>query len=228
MHPLARPKIDISGQKVGRLLVIEYSASSDGRKAWICDCDCGNRVEVRGVNLRLGKTRSCGCLKSERMSDGIGKTHGMYGSRVNKSWSSMIERCTNEKNVSYKDYGGRGIKVCERWLSFENFYKDMGDRPPGMSLDRIDNKKGYEPGNCKWSTPKEQQNNRRNSRRYIFNGVEYTSLELSEITGIGYHALRKKLSMVGGDVMLAVSKYGISNEYRMIELVMEYESRLRA
>lgn len=228
MHPLAKPKIDLAGRKIGRLLVIEYSKSEDGRNAWVCDCDCGNRVEVRGSNLRTGKSMSCGCLKAERMAEGIGKTHGMYGTRVNKSWSTMIERCTNPKSKSYKDYGGRGIYVCERWMSFENFYEDMGDRPTGMSLDRIDNKKGYEPGNCKWSTPKEQQNNRRNSRRYSFDGIEYTSLELSEITGVGYHALRKQLGNLGGDVMAALSKYGIATTAQMKDLVMQYEARLRA
>lgn len=227
MHTLSKPKIDLSGVRVGRLLVIEYSDSDDGRKAWKCLCDCGNYVEIRGANLRSGKTKSCGCFKREQMAEGIGKKHGMYGSRENKSWSTMLERCTNPNAKSYSDYGGRGITVCERWRSFDNFFADMGPRPPGTTLDRKDNAKGYEPGNCRWSTSAEQQNNRRNSRRYLFQGVQYTSLQLSEITGLGYHALRKQLSNFGGDVMAAVARYGISTEEQMRLLVDEYESKLR-
>ncbi|GLO03347.1 hypothetical protein PPUJ13061_32450 [Pseudomonas putida] len=144
------------------------------------------------------------------MAEGIGKTHGMYGSRENKSWSTMIERCHNPKAKSYADYGGRGIAVCDRWKSFDNFFADMGPRPPGMTLDRKDNKLGYSPENCRWSTAKEQQNNRRNSRRYSFEGRDFTSLELSEITGISYHALRKQLNNAAGDVAKAASKFGLS------------------
>lgn len=210
MHPLSRPKIDLSGLRVGRLLVISYSNLNDGRKAWLCHCDCGSTVEVRGVNLRSGKTKSCGCFKAERMAEGIGKTHGMYGSRVNKTWSTMLERCLNENATSYADYGGRGVTVCERWLSFENFYADMGDRPEGKTLDRKDNAIGYEPGNCRWATASEQQNNRRNSRRFIFNGAGYTSLYLSEVSGVPYHALRGMLRRSSDDVSVAMSKYGIT------------------
>ena len=143
MHPLSKPKIDLTGARVGRLRILSYSQASDSRKAWVCLCDCGATVEIRGVNLRSGKTKSCGCLKAERMAEGIGKRHGMYGTRENKSWSTMIERCTNPKAKSYPDYGGRGITVCERWLSFENFFADMGPRPEGSTLDRKENSLGY-------------------------------------------------------------------------------------
>lgn len=228
MHPLSKPKIDLTGARVGRLRILSYSQASDSRKAWVCLCDCGATVEIRGVNLRSGKTKSCGCLKAERMAEGIGKRHGMYGTRENKSWSTMIERCTNPKAKSYPDYGGRGITVCERWLSFENFFADMGPRPEGSTLDRKENSLGYEPDNCKWSTAQEQQNNRRNSRRYMFQGKPYTSLELSEISGISYHALRKQLGNFEGDVMKAVSKYGITSEGQFKLLVDGYEEKLRS
>jgi len=228
MHPLSKPKIDLTGNRVGRLLILEYAQPNDSRRAWVCQCDCGARVEIRGVNLRTGKTKSCGCFKADRMAEGIGKRHGMYGTRENKSWSSMIERCTNPNVKSYADYGARGITVCDRWLSFENFFEDMGPRPEGLTLDRKDNSLGYEPGNCKWSTAKEQQNNRRNSRRYLFRGRPYTSLELSEISAIPYHALRKQLGNFEGDVMKALSKYGITSEGQFKLLVDQYETKLRA
>lgn len=223
MHPLQRPKIDLSWIRVGRLLVISYSESNDGRKAWVCQCDCGVTIEVRGTNLRSGKTKSCGCLKAERMSEGIGKSHGMYGTRENKSWSTMIERCTNPNSKSYSDYGARGITVCDRWMKFENFFADMGIRPEGKTLDRKENSLVYFPENCKWSTSKEQQNNRRNSRRYIFEGREFTSMELSEISGANYHGLRKMLNNHGGGVMSAISRYGIDSESKLRMLIDEYD-----
>lgn len=228
MHPLTKPKIDISGQRFGRLVVVSYSASGDGRKAWLCTCDCGSSAEISGANLRSGKTRSCGCFKRDRMSEGIGKTHGMYGSRENKSWSTMMERCHNPKAKSYADYGGRGITVCERWKSFANFFADMGVRPPGMTLDRKNNSFGYGPENCRWSTVSEQQNNRRNSRRYHFDGRAFTSLELSEITGIPYHALRKQLNNLDSDVMKALAKFDISGPEQLNLLVDGYEEKLRS
>jgi hypothetical protein len=157
------------------------------------------------------------------MSEGIGKSHGMYGTRENKSWSTMIERCTNQKSKSYSDYGARGITICDRWMKFENFFADMGVRPEGKTLDRKENSLGYGPENCKWSTAKEQQNNRRNSRRYFFDDRGFTSLELSEISGVTYHGLRKMLNNYGGDVMKSLSRYGIESEDALRILIAEHD-----
>lgn len=134
-------------------------------------CQCGEEVIRLCYNVDHGKTKSCGCynreLAIERMEKNKAafsqgnKRHGLFGTPTHTSWSNMIQRCTNPNRWQYPYYGGRGVTVCERWMTFENFYADMGDRPEGLSLDRIDNNKGYEPGNCKWSTRSEQARNRR-------------------------------------------------------------------
>lgn len=142
------------GQKIGRLYVVcESVIKRDRRTCWVCLCDCGRVKTISGKLLRNGHARSCGCR--ERMK------HGKYKSRIYNCWRDMKDRCYNEHNPRYKDYGGRGIKVCDRWLDFNNFYADMGDKPKGKSIDRIDNDGDYCPENCKWSTRSEQQWNTR-------------------------------------------------------------------
>lgn len=155
---------DITSQRFGRLIAIEPTDKrSWGGVIWHCVCDCGNECFVNLGNLRGGSTRSCGCLGKE-CARRTGKTHishGLSQESIYKAWHGMIQRCENPNNKAYKNYGGRGIAVCERWHKFENFYKDMGECPGGLTLERINNDGNYELKNCKWATYEEQNNNRR-------------------------------------------------------------------
>lgn len=144
-------------QKFNELTIVEVVGPR-----YICLCDCGNITIVLGTNIRSNNTKSCGCRR-KRVASTIGKnkTHGMSYTRTYRSWIKMKERCLNPNHDHYHRYGGRGIKICDRWLlSFENFLEDMGDRPEDRSLDRIDNNNGYEKNNCRWATRIEQNINR--------------------------------------------------------------------
>jgi hypothetical protein len=151
------------GQRFERLVIIDAAEKKKGSgPIWKCVCDCGKVIETRYYRLLDGSTKSCGCYAKDATVS-RSTTHGKYNNGSYKSWKAMKARCLNPNAAGYARYGGAGVVVCDRWLKFENFYADMGERPDGCSLDRIDGTKGYEPGNCRWSTTKEQNLNRKSN-----------------------------------------------------------------
>ena len=158
--------IDLTGQRFGRLLVMSRGANLGRRAGWLCQCDCGSTCSVSTMALRSARTRSCGCLRQ----DGPRAANTRHGhaaadrTRTYRSWRSMIDRCTNQNDRGWKYWGGRGVTITPRWLQFEGFLADMGERPEGMTLDRFPDRNGnYEPGNVRWATAKQQANNRRSA-----------------------------------------------------------------
>lgn len=193
---MSRPKKDyqLTGQRFGLLTVL--GPAPDRARYWRCRCDCGS--PERRVNQYLlirNETVSCGCISRLRlweMNQNRVK-HGMRNTPVYRTWNKMRNRCNNANDDKYHLYGGRGIKMCDRWDDFLAFYEDMGDRPLGMSLDRIDNDGNYEPRNCRWITQKQQCNNRRGNRLGWHDGKLLTASEIADLTGEPYHKVGRRL-----------------------------------
>ena len=160
----------LTGIRFGRLVVGFRDGSQNGKSVWMCLCDCGNEMRAVAGNLKSGMTASCGCLQRERTAE-ASLTHGAsrrhQRSNAYDSWGKMIQRCTNPTNKDWRHYGGRGITVCDRWRDFNLFLQDMGERPDGLTLERLDNDQGYCPRNCAWATRKQQANNTRRQKEAI-------------------------------------------------------------
>lgn len=170
-HPADPRFSDLTGRRSDRLVVIGYGGKDGRRHYWICECDCGTRKRIERGNLLSGRVLSCGCVARENARNnmalhreaftGARRTHGLTNTSLFRSWNAMIQRCTNPNRDNYPYYGGRGIKVCDRWKSFAAFAEDMGERPEGKTLDRINTNGDYEPGNCRWASFAEQMKSRR-------------------------------------------------------------------
>lgn len=173
--------IDLVGKKFGRWTVLSFV----GRKqsyhelVWRCQCECGNTANVNGSTLKKGCSTSCGCYSAERA-----RTHGMEGTPTYNAWAHMLTRCNNVRHKQYGSYGGRGIKVCPEWHSFEAFFADMGKKPKGKSIDRIDNDGGYNKENCRWAKPSQQNRNRRGSPKYEWNGEIRSLADIADEVGV--------------------------------------------
>lgn len=185
---------DITGRRFGRLVVKGFDAYRDQKACWWCICDCGNWWNGQGRSLQAGNTTSCGCYKLDAVRAPL--THGKTGTPEHEAWTGMKGRCNNPNNSEYPRYGGRGIKVCKRWMdAFENFFADMGERPgSGYSIERRDNNGNYEPSNCKWATRIEQANNRRTSRFITFRGRRQTLTQWCRELGLKFDLSRHRLN----------------------------------
>jgi len=175
--------INLVGHTFGRLVVTAPSRKRAGRnKHWKCLCSCG-RVKAISYQSLMAGTVSCGCFRRERTA-AKNRTHGLSRTKEHKIWIGMRDRCNNPLNAAYRHYGGRGIKVCRRWESFENFILDMGKAPAGRSLERVDNDKGYSPSNCRWATVHDQRRNSRSNILVTLSGVTRCLADWADEIGI--------------------------------------------
>jgi hypothetical protein len=184
--------IDLVGQKIGKLIVIKQTGKNKGGNyKWLCLCDCGKETVIRGGDLRNGHTKSCGCLKIEKITiHGCSIKSKKFGTYT--SWEGMNQRCNNPNHKYYFYYGGRGIKICKRWRKFPNFLKDMGERPIRYQIDRIDNNGNYCKSNCRWVTRKQQARNKRNNHLIFYGGKTQCISAWSEEMGISEDVLRNR------------------------------------
>lgn len=184
--------VNLTGNKYNYLTVISYTENS----RWLCKCVCGKEKIICGHHLKARRTQSCGCLHKENAAK-INFLHGKSNTAENLAWKNIKQRCLNPKNKHYKNYGGRGITICDRWRdSFENFLEDMGERPsPKHSIDRIDNNQGYYKENCKWSTKSEQNSNKRNSNNAIYKDKRTTLVSLAKEYNIKKSTLNNRLHL---------------------------------
>jgi hypothetical protein len=205
------PIKDRTGEHHGRWTVLgpAVDPKPNGKFYWACVCVCGTRKNVTENMIACGVSVGCGCMTPIENPSGIGrpKKHGLFGTWVYGLWQSMIRRCYSEKDICYHLYGGRGIRVCDRWKnSVEAFYADMGDRPTeAHQIDRKNSDGNYEPDNCRWATPIEQARNRKSNRFIEFNGMRKTISEWSEITGIHKGVIKCRLNS-GHTPEVALSK----------------------
>jgi hypothetical protein len=188
------PALELTGQRFGRLVALCSSEERRGGSVmWKCQCDCGTTTIVRASYLTFGKSTSCGCYQKERQKAVVTK-HNMTKTREYRIWAGIRARCNDENATKWCDYGGRGIKVCDRWSDFTNFYADMGPRPsPQHSIDRIRSSGDYCPENCRWATPREQHNNRVSTRYLSYAGETLSLADWADKLGVPYNTLYSRV-----------------------------------
>lgn len=180
----------IAGHTYGKWTAIKKleAKSRFHESLYLCKCECGTLRNVKIATLKSGRSKSCGCYNKKRLLK-----HGKARSGAANTWYGMIARCTNPDNPNYLQYGGRGIAICDRWMNLDNFIADMGERPSGMTLDRINVNGNYEPANCRWASRKQQCNNNRRNRQIIYNGKQLSIGELADLTGKNYFTLYSRI-----------------------------------
>lgn len=190
--------LDISGQKFGRLKVLEFAGAINGRRAYRCLCECGNETIVRTESLRAGITQSCGCIRNERIGD-LRKTHALSKTPEYKAWCKIKSRIFNKNDPKYPQYGGRGLEMHQPWVdSFEQFLADMGKRPASKtSIGRIDVERGYFPDNCRWEDVYEQARARTDNVFVELNGVKMVLKDACKKLGLNYKSVHAKIKYKG-------------------------------
>ena len=185
MHPLIK---DLTGHKVGTLTVIRFDETRGGHAYWIVRCECGIEKSVQSANIQNPRRKSCGCKGGVQI-------HGLWKHPLYLTWQNMMTRCYNPNSADWKDYGGRGITVCERWHKVENFVEDMVERPDGYQIDRRNNELGYSKENCQWSTKLQNARNRRNNKIVVYQGKEMSMAEAAELSGVPYLVLSQRVRL---------------------------------
>lgn len=176
--------------------LIKERVKSCKRGVWnLYECRCGEQfIQIR-ARVKDGSIVSCGCVhRAKILSGNNNRSHGLSKTPTYATWAGIKDRCRRKNSKNWEDYGGRGVRVCERWDKFENFLQDMGERPPNKSIDRIDNNRGYYPDNCRWATPTEQANNKTTTRWVEFEGNKISMAESSKVYNINYDALKHRLN----------------------------------
>jgi hypothetical protein len=206
----------ITGQIFGKLIAVKRVKTPGEREAkWICKCDCGGATKTRISNLKTGVTKSCGCRRTEILTE-LKTTHGGRKTRIYNIWNKMKRRCNDPKDRSYYQYGGRGISVCEEWNHSFEVFRDWAYKngyTEELSIDRIDNDGNYCPENCRWATATTQARNRRSNTRIEFKGKVHSFAEWGEITGIPMHTLRDRILRYDWPIERALTE-PVAEKYR--------------
>ena len=197
------PALDLSGKRFGRLVAVERM-KRPGKPDWfwLCRCSCGRTSVRRGSALQGGVAISCGCARADSLT-----THGLtrrgQASPEYAAWTALQRRCDRPTHKQYSDYGGRGIRVCERWRTFAHFFADMGSRPsPDHSLDRIDNDGDYEPGNCRWATSAQQMRNQRYNRWVVVRGTRMVLADAAAMLGVNPSTVKRRARRRDSEIVL--------------------------